>query len=67
VTDLLTTREAAKALGFKTTQTFLRWAKRVGFPIVRLSSRAVRVRPEEIPRWIESCEDSEGSERTNQV
>jgi excisionase family DNA binding protein len=63
MSDLLTTTEAAKALGFKNSSTFLRWAKRVRFPLVRLSHKAVRARRKDVERWAETSQDYDGLRR----
>ena len=63
MTYLLTSSEAATALGFKSAQTFLRWAHRSAFPLVRLSRRHIRVRKDDVEKYLRTIADYNGLKR----
>ncbi len=51
--DLLTLDEAAEVLRLRTGETFARFARRHGIPLVQIGSRVVRVRSSDLERAIE--------------
>lgn len=53
MTRLLTLREAAEALRLSTSETFVRFARRYGIPLVRIGPRVIRVRAADLERAIE--------------
>ena len=55
---LLTLTEGAKALGLSTAETFSRFAKRHGIPLIRFGRKVVRVRTADLERAIASHRDS---------
>lgn len=57
---LLKPPEAARRLGFASAQTFLRWAKREGFPLMRLSRSTIRVRESDVEEYLRTSADSYG-------
>jgi excisionase family DNA binding protein len=54
---LLKSSEAAERLGFASAQTFLRWARRTGFPLIRLSPNTVRVRKSDVEKYLGTYAD----------
>ena len=60
-TDLLTLAEAARIFRLRTAETFARFARRHGIPLVRIGNRVVRVRRVDLETVIrEHCGQSEG-------
>lgn len=55
--EMLKPHEAASRLGFASAQTFLRWAKRTEFPLVRLSSNTIRVRESDVAEYLRTHAD----------
>ncbi len=51
--DLLTLDEAAEVLRLRTGETFARFARRHGIPLVQIGSRVVRVRSGDLERALE--------------
>ena len=50
--DLLTLREAAERVGLRSAEGFSRLARRARIPLVRISSRTVRVDPSDVEAFL---------------
>ena len=59
--QLMTLAEAAEQLRLSTGETFARFARRHGIPLVRFGGRVVRVRREVLEQAIQRAESQQGS------
>ena len=63
----MTIQEAASILGFRSTRGFLRWCRREGLPVIRISHRTILLDREEFEQFVLSRKeaDDRGRMRTN--